>query len=105
MAFHKDPMVTDRQEVIADERRRRSIRRKLSGDVEVARELLSPAYQYRRWMKRNKAEAKRVGKNAAQTAQKNAPVIGAVGVGILVFLGRKPISKWILRLRNGKNKT
>lgn len=105
MAFPEDPIVTDRAEVLADEAARRRIRGKLFGDVETARQVLAPRYQYRRWMDRNKAEARRVGKEAARVARKGAPVAGMVGIGSLLFLARKPISKWISQLRKRKNNT
>lgn len=98
----KEPVVTERKSVILSDAERRNIRRKLRGSVEVARDVLDPRNQLKRFFGRNKAEAKRVAGEAAHIARKNAPVIGAVGLGALLFLGRKPISKWISQLRSRK---
>ena len=98
----KEPVVTDRKSVILSNAERRNLRRKLKGSVEVAQEVLNPRNQLRRFVERNTAKAKGVAGDAAQTAKKNAPLIGAVGLGAILFAARRPISNWISRLRKSK---
>lgn len=98
----KDPEVTERKSVILSDAERRNLRRKLKGSVEVAQDVLNPRNQLNRLIARNTADAKRVAGEAAEVAKKNAPLIGAVGLGALLFAARRPISKWISGLRTGK---
>jgi hypothetical protein len=95
----KEPVVTDRKSVILSNAERRNLRRKLKGSVEVAQHLLNPRAQLKRLIVRGKTEAKQ----AAAVAKQNAPVIGAVGIGALIFLGRGPISRLITKFRNRNN--
>ncbi len=101
----KEPVVTDRESVILSNAERRNLRRKLKGSVEIAQDVLNPRNQLRRFFERNTAKAKSVAGDAAQVAKKNAPVIGVVGLGALIFAARHPISNWILRLRKSKTNT
>lgn len=98
----KEPVVTERESVILSNAERRNLRRKLKGSVEVAQDVLNPRNQLRRFIERNTAKAKGVAGDAAQVAKKNAPVIGVVGLGALLFAVRRPISSWISRLRKSK---
>ena len=98
----KEPVVTDRESVILSNAERRNLRRKLLGTVEVAREILTPRNQLRRFFDRKTADATRVAGDAVHVAKKNAPLIGAVGLGALIFAARRPISNWISRLRKSK---
>jgi hypothetical protein len=98
----KEPVVTDRKNVILSDAERRNLRRKLKGSVEVAQDVLNPRNQLRRLVERNTAKAKDVAGDAAQVAKKNAPVLGAIGLGALVFAARRPISSWISKLRKSK---
>lgn len=99
----KDPQVTERKSVILSDAERRNLRRKLKGSVEVAQDVLNPRNQLKRFVDRNTAEAKRVAQDATQIAKQNAPLIGAVGLGALLFAVRRPISNWISQLRNRKS--
>jgi len=99
----KEPVVTERKTVILSNAERRNLRRKLRGSVEVAQDLLNPKTQFRRFVAKSKTEAKQVAEDVAQVAKKNAPVIGAVGVGALIFLGRGPISRLFSKFRNRNN--
>lgn len=99
----KDPQVTERKSVILSDAERRNLRRKLKGSVEVAQDVLNPRNQLKRFVDRNTAEAKRVAQDATQIAKQNAPLIGAVGLGVLLFAVRRPISNWISQLRNRKS--
>lgn len=100
--FPKDPQVTERKSVILSDAERRNLRRKLKGSVEVAQHVLNPRSQLKRFVDRNRAEVKRVAGNAARVAKKNAPVIGLVGLGALLFAARRPISDWISKVRKSK---
>lgn len=99
----KEPVVTDRSSVILSNAERRNLRRKLKGSVEMARDLLNPKTQLQRFVAKRTTEAKHVVDDVAQVAKENAPVIGAVGVGALIFLSRGPISKLYLKFRNRNN--
>lgn len=99
----KDPQVTERKSVILSDAERRNLRRKLKGSVDVAQDVLNPRNQLKRFVDRNTAEAKRVAQDTTQIAKKNAPLIGAVGLGALLFAVRRPISNWISQLRNRKS--
>lgn len=98
----KDPKVTERKSVILSDAERRNLRRKLKGSVEVAQVVLNPRNQFKRFVHRNTAEAKRVAGEAAQAAKDNAPAIGLVGLGALLFAARRPISNWISKVRKSK---
>lgn len=98
----KDPRVTERKSVILSDAERRNLRRKLRGSVDLAQDVLNPRNQLKRFVERNTAQAKRVAGDAAKVAKKNAPVIGLVGFGALLFAARRPISNWISKLRTRK---
>jgi hypothetical protein len=98
----REPVVTDRKNVILSDTERRNLRRKLEGSVEVAQDVLNPRKQLKRFVERNTAKAKDVAGDAARAVKKNAPLIGAVGLGAVLFAARGPISNWISRLRKSK---
>lgn len=98
----KDPQVTERKSVILSDAERRNLRRKLKGSVEVAQDVLNPRNQLKRFVDRNTAQAKRVAGDTAQVAKENAPAIGLVGIGALLFAARRPISNWISKVRKSK---
>jgi hypothetical protein len=100
--FPKDPPPTERKSVILSDAERRNLRRKLKGSVEVAQDVLNPRNQLKRFAERTTLEAKRVAGDAAKVAKKNAPLIGAVGLGAIFFAARRPISNWLSRLRKSK---
>ncbi|HEV7234134.1 MAG TPA: hypothetical protein VGN36_07795, partial [Sphingorhabdus sp.] len=81
---------------------RRNLRRKLKNSVEVTKDVLNPRNQIQKLVERNKTKAKRVAGDAAETARKNAPLIGAIGLGALLFAARRPISDWISKARKSK---
>lgn len=99
----KEPVVTERKSVILSDAERRNLRRKLKGSVEVAQHVLNPKTQLRRFVAKSKTEAKQVAEDVAEVAKQNAPVIGAVGVGTLLFLGRGPISRLFSKIKNRNN--
>lgn len=97
--------MTERKSVILTDAERRNLRRKLKESVEVAQDVLNPRNQLNRFVVRNKTEAKRVAAEASQAAKKYAPLIGAIGLGALLFAARRPISNWISKLRTSKTPT
>lgn len=99
----KDPEVTDRKSVILSDAERRNLRRKLRGSVEVAQDVLHPRNQIRRFLQKKKTQAVKVSEDASQLARKNAPLIGAVGLGAILFAARRPISNWLSKLRKSKS--
>jgi hypothetical protein len=99
----KDPEVTDRKSVILSDAERRNLRRKLRESVEVAQDVLHPRNQIRRFLQKKKTQAVKVSEDASQLARKNAPLIGAVGLGAILFAARRPISNWLSKLRKSKS--
>lgn len=99
MVFHKEPIITDRAQIVASEAKRRYLRAKFLTDVEIAKVKLHPKYQFGLWLNRNKAAASQVAADAGHVAKQNAPLIGAVGIGALFYMARRPISKWISRFK------
>lgn len=98
----KEPVITDRESVILSDAERRNLRRKLKGSVVLAKDILNPRNQLNRLVQRNAIRASRVAGDAAEVAKQNAPLIGAVGVGALLFLARHPISNWFSHFRKSK---
>lgn len=92
----------ERRNVILSDAERRNLRRKLRGSVEVAQDVLNPKTQLKRLVDNNKLKAKKAASDTGELARKNAPILGAVGVGALIFAARRPISKWISSFRRGK---
>ena len=102
MDSSKEPKVTERGVVIVDAALRKHVRKKLWSDLVDARVALTPQRLWQNIVARNKVNAKNIVVNAGTVARDNAPVIGAVGLGVLLFIARRPISKWLLRLWGGK---
>lgn len=105
MVFHKEPIITDRNQIVASEAKRRYLRAKLINDVEIAKVKLHPKYQFGLWVNRNKAVATKVASNAGITAKKNVPLIAAIGAGALLYFARGPISKWISQFKKPTDHT
>ena len=104
MTEPKEPGMTDRKSVILSDAERRNLRRKLRETVDVAQEVLHPRNQMKLLMDKGRAEVERVTGAASKLARKNAPIIGAVGIGAILFAARRPISKWISTLRQSRSK-
>lgn len=100
MSLDKDPLTIHRQEVLDEAQRRRDLREKLRADVQEARTVLSPRYQMRKLVARNKARVRDVIDDTTVKARAAAPVAGVVGLGAAIFFARRPIAKWISYLRN-----
>jgi hypothetical protein len=98
----KEPVVTDRKNVILSDAERRNLRRKLRSSVEVAQDVLNPRNQMSRFVQRKTEQAKDLGADAARVARNNAPIIGVAGVCALLLLARRPISNWISKRRKSK---
>lgn len=101
----KEPVITDRESVILSNAERRHLRRKFRGSIQAAREVLAPRNQLNKFFARKTGEAARVAGGAVHIAKKNAPLIGAIGLGALIYAARRPISDWISRLRKSKTNT
>ena len=101
----KEPKVTERGVVIVDASLRKHVRKKLRADLVEARVALTPQILWQKMLARNKAKAKNIVVDAGIAARDNAPVVGVIGLGVLLFVARRPISKWISQLWHGtKNK-
>lgn len=105
MTEPKEHRVTERKSVILSDAERRNLRRKLRETVEVAQDVLHPRNQMKILVEKGKAEAERVGEAVSKLARKNAPVIGAIGLGAILFAARRPISNWISKRRQGRSTT
>ena len=101
----EEPDITDRESVILSNAERRYLRRKFNDSLAVTRDILNPRNQLARFVERKTTQAKQVAGETIQIAKHNAPVIGIVGVGALLFAARRPISGWISSLRKSKIKT
>jgi antitoxin (DNA-binding transcriptional repressor) of toxin-antitoxin stability system len=84
---------------------RRYLRRKFNDSLAVTRDILNPRNQLARFVERKTTQAKQVAGETIQIAKHNAPVIGIVGMGALLFAARRQISRWISSLRKSKIKT
>ena len=99
MVFRKEPIITDRSQIVASEAKRRYLRAKFMTDVEIVKVKLHPRYRFGLWVNRNKNAATRVASSAGLAAKNNLPLIAAIGAGAFLYLARSPISKWILRIK------
>lgn len=98
----KEPVITDRESVILSNAERRHLRRKLLGSVSLVQKALSPRRQLKRLVKQKTDEAKLLAVEAARITKKNRPIIALIGSGALLFAARRPISRWISRIRKSK---
>lgn len=100
----EEPDFTDRESVILSNAERSYLRRKFNDSLAVTRDILNPRNQLARLVERKTTQAKQVASETVQIAKHNAPIIGIVGVGALLFAARRPISRWISSLRKSKIK-
>lgn len=89
----------DRATVEALDRRRRALRESLMTDAVQAREDLHPKSLASRWLYRQRQRAGAIAEQAGTVARRSAPAIGLAGLAILLFAGRKPISRMIEKMR------
>ena len=101
----EEPDITDRESVILSNAERRSLRRQFNDSLAMTRDILNPRNQLARLVERKSTQAKKVAGETIKIAKHNAPVIGIVGAGALLFAARRPISRWISNLRKSKIKT
>ncbi len=87
-----------RREVEHLNARRRIRRAKLKEDYAQARNELHPETIKHRWISDQRARIGNIRDQAKAEFKKNAPIMGAFGIGILLFLGRKPISDLMKRI-------
>ncbi len=91
--------MTDRDNIIASHHDRLRARDALRADVGEAKVELHPKTQFNHWVEGQKMRASGIASSAKRVAKKSTPFIGAVGVGALLFLNRRAISKWISGLK------
>lgn len=101
----EDPVVTDRESVILSNAERRNLRRKLKGSINVAQDVLNPRNQVRKLVALKKLQAKKAADATIRVVKKKAPLIGILGAATLLVAARRPISRWISRLRKSKTNT
>lgn len=101
----KEPKVTERGVVIVDAALRKHVRKKLLADLIEARVAITPQRLWQNLLTRNRAKVKNTVANAGTFARNNAPAVGVVGIGLLLFAARRPISKWLSNLGNAKKNT
>ena len=101
----EEPDITDRESVILSNAERRSLRRQFNDSLAMTRDILNPRNQLARLVERKSTQAKKVAGETIKIAKHNAPIIGIVGAGALLFAARRPISRWISSLRKSKIKT
>lgn len=92
----------ERESILQRDQVRKQLRQTLVSDVEQAKHDLHPRTITTRWTAKQKSKLADAGASAKQNVAKNAPLIGFVVAASLLFAARKPISKWIERLRNRK---
>jgi hypothetical protein len=91
-----------RDDIIATHRERLRARYVVKSDFHDSRIELNPRTQLSRFATRQKQAAIATSDVAGDIIRKNAGLIGAVGVGALLFLGRRPISNWLSRMKKLK---
>lgn len=92
----------ERETILQRDQARKQLRQTLVSDVEQAKHDLHPRTMTTRWTTKQKSKLADAGASAKQNVAKNAPLIGIIAAAGLLFAARKPISKWIDRLRNRK---
>lgn len=89
-----------RDQVIALNRKRRTLRAGLASDLQQARHDLHPSNLAKNWVGRKKQQLSALAESGKQKLANNAPLIGLAGTAILFFAARKPISRLYHQLRD-----
>jgi hypothetical protein len=97
--------MTDRDNIIASHQDRLRAREALMADVDEAKVELNPRTQITRWADAKKLQAMDAANEAGRVARKTAPFIGGAALGALLFLARRPISKWISKAKKPTSST
>jgi hypothetical protein len=92
----------DRRDVLNLHNSRMKARETLDADVTHAKTNLHPRTIADRWTAKQKTMARQAADDATHLVKKNALLIGAVGIGVLLFIGRKPISALSSKLRQAR---
>jgi hypothetical protein len=82
----------DRRDILNLHDSRIKARETLQIDAAQAKVDLNPRTIADRWTAKQKAMARQAADDATHLVKKNALLIGAVSIGVLLFIGRKPIS-------------
>ncbi len=92
----------DRRDILNLHDSRMKARKTLETDVTQAKTNLHPRMIANRWTAKQKAMARQATDDATHLVKKNALLIGAVGIGALLFIGRKPILILSSKLRQAR---
>ena len=90
----------DRRDVVNLHENRIKARGTLTADAVRAKTDLHPRAIAGRWTAKQKSKARQAADDTSHLLKKNAVLISAVGIGALLFIGRKPISKLTTILRH-----
>jgi hypothetical protein len=91
----KAATMNEREDIVAGHQKRLNARKKLRADMSEARTELNPKIQLERWVYRKKADMNDLVAQASQRVRKGAPLFGLIGVGAMLLVVRRPISRWI----------
>ncbi len=91
--------MTERDTIIASHFDRLRARNVVKCDVDEAKVELHPQTQINRFVDRQKVAATKAMDLAASRAKANAPYIGILGLGAILILARRPISKWLSKIK------
>jgi hypothetical protein len=92
----------DRRDVLNLHDSRMKARETLDTDIALAKTNLHPRTIADRWTAKQKTMVRQAADDATHLVKKNALLIGAVGIGALLFIGRKPISILYSKLRQAR---
>ena len=101
-------MMTDddlRQMLLDKAQLRKQKRQSVRNDLAQAKHDLHPKTLATNWLDAKKATARSVAQTGKQNLEKNAPVLGAAGLAVLLFAARKPIFKLWTNIRNRASAT
>jgi hypothetical protein len=90
----------DRHDILNLHNSRMKARETLNTDVTQAKTNLHPRTIAERWTAKQKIMARQAADDATHLVKKNALLIGAVGIGALLFIIRKPISNLSIKLQH-----
>jgi hypothetical protein len=97
--------MTDRDNIIASHQDRLRAREALKVDVDEAKVELNPKTQIARWADAKKMQAMDTANEVGRVARKAAPFIGGAVFGALLYVSRRPISKWISKVKKPTSST
>jgi hypothetical protein len=89
-----------RDSVLKRHDRRLAARNAVLSDAETAKSGLSPRNLWRHWGRKQLSAAQDIADETLYGVRKNAGLLGAIGVGVLLIAARKPISKTMRKIRS-----